>query len=565
MSKKKSRNKNIRGSQRESGGNVSLNEIHEAVTEDELLQKENAAENVPEEQTAGDMVSEQEQVQVQEEEDFHMPEQYELPPETETHVEPATSGGEEYVEVNGDSDGEYEVIQEYEEGAIVSDTEYFEEEPRAEKPKKNRYEKRKKNSEKNRSDSDKGQDKKKSGKKKSNKKWNRFNKLISDIIKYFKKNKISAYAIAATAVMLIVVIIILIGVSKKNREDGGNVVNLSENAAVSTDGNVEVTQQALQQDAYPDVTNFVALYLSARASDNEDSLRASDVNIDDIELVKIRVTSEYIENYENVSCYTKPGPYDNSYIVYAVYDVKLYNWDVLAPALMTLLVCTDEEGGLYIYSGNLDENIANYISQVSEQTDVKDLMTKIDAQYHEVLDENIEYSDYITEINQTIKDAVGQELAAAAIIEDTEDEEPETTAEDALATFEVKVTDTVNVRASDSEFADKVDQVTAGTILNCYEQQANGWSKVDFNGEIAYISSQYLERLDFEEVDESTAIGTVKIKETVNIRSEANTDSTILGAGYAGETYPQLAEDENGWTKIIYNGREAYVKSEYLD
>ena len=170
MSKKKSRNKNIRGSQRERGGNVSLNEIHEAVTEDELLQKENAPENVPEEQTAGDMVSEQEQVQVQGGDDFHMPEQYELPPETETHVEPATSGGEEYVEVYGDSDGEYEVIQEYEEGAIVSDTEYFEEEPRAEKPKKNRYEKRKKNSEKNRSDSDKGQDKKKSGKKKRKKK-----------------------------------------------------------------------------------------------------------------------------------------------------------------------------------------------------------------------------------------------------------------------------------------------------------------------------------------------------------------------------------------------------------
>ncbi len=562
MSKKKSRNKNTRNSQREQSGNVSLNEIHEAVTDDELLQKENAPEEPAIEETQ--IENSEVQEQVPEEEAFRMPEQYDAPPETETHVEPFEGSGEEYVESYADSDGDFEIIQEYEDGSLISESEYYEEIPVEEKPKKNHYEKRKKNREKNFDNSGKDSDKKKSAKKKSNKKWNSVTKFISANIKFLKKNKISAYAVAATAVMLLVVIIVVVGVNKKNKAEAG-AVNISDNTAVSIDGNVEVTQQALQQDAYPDVTNFVALYLSARASDNEDALRASDVNIDDIELVKIRVTNEYVENYENVTCYTKPGPYENSYIVYAVYDVKLYNWDVTAPALMTLLVCTDEEGGLYIYSGNLDENIANYISQVSDQTDVKDLMTKIDAQYHEVLDENIEYADYIAEINENIKDAVGQELAAAAIIEDTADDEPETTAEEALATFEVKVTDTVNVRASDSEFADKVDQVSAGTILNCYEQQANGWSKVDYNGEIAYISSQYLERLDFEEVDESTAIGTVKIKETVNIRSEANTDSTILGAGYAGETYPQLSEDENGWTKIIYNGREAYVKSEYLD
>ena len=573
MSKKRSRNKNSNNS-RKNQNNVYSNEVNEAVAEEKLLEaeKENAteAENIEAENAE---INEQTAEPLQNEAAATADETPEAPAAEENVQETGDESqivqpvfeefevpGESYVFTEEGSDDEYaryETDYAYEDD--FDDVEYDDIEESVKHKNKKKNKKNKKQSEEKKSQTTQ----RKSGSKNNS----GFNKFIAQNVEFIKKNPKAGYAILATVVLLVVVVIVIVSVSKKNRDGAGTLAQgVSENGTVSGE-EIAVTQQGLQMDAYPEVNEFVTAYLNASAANDTESLIAMDSNIDDIELVKIRVKSEYVESYDNVVCYTKPGPYTDSYIVYAVFDVKLYNWDIVSPGLNTLLICTDENGKLYSYSGFIDENIAEYINEVSSQTDVVDLMAKVDAKYHEVLDENIEYAEYIAEINQSIKTAVGVELAAASIIEDATptDADLEQAAEDGLTTFEVKVTDTVNVRASDSEIADKIDQVTAGTILNCYEQQANGWSKIDYNGEIAYISSQYLERLDFEEVDESQAIGTVKIKETVNIRSEANTDATILGAGYAGETYPQLSEDENGWTKIIYNGREAYVKSEYLE
>ena len=577
MSKKRSRNRNTNNAKKNQK-TVSSNEINEAVNDEKILSDElntenktpeetaeavteNERENVPESVSAeSEVTSEEAEIQaepenVREDNGAEAP-AMEMPvfEELEVPDEAFVFGDDENA---GDEYARYEPEYSYDDN--FDDVEYTDtEEPaRRKNKKKNNSRKNKKKSE----DTAKQSSQRRSG----NKNSNGFNGFIAKNVEFFKKNPKAGYAVLATACLLVIVVIVIVSAVKKNNADAGTLAQgVSENGAVSGDA---VTQQGLLMDAYPEVNEIITAYLNASASNDTEALTSMDSNIDDIELVKIRVKSEYVESYDNVVCYTKPGPYTDSYIVYAVFDVKLYNWDVVSPGLSTLLVCTDETGKLYIYSGFIDENIADYINTVSSQTDVVDLLAKVDAKYHEVLDENIEYAEYIAEINQSIKTAVGVELAAASIIEDSTptDADLEQVAEDGLSTFEVKVTDTVNVRASDSEIADKIDQVTAGTILNCYEQQANGWSKIDYNGEIAYISSQYLERLDFEEVDESQAIGTVKIKETVNIRSSASTDATILGAGYAGETYPQLSEDENGWTKIIYNGREAYVKSEYLE
>ena len=52
----------------------------------------------------------------------------------------------------------------------------------------------------------------------------------------------------------------------------------------------------------------------------------------------------------------------------------------------------------------------------------------------------------------------------------------------------VRATDTVNVRSSDSEEADKIGKVQSGTELTRVEERVNGWSKVIFEDREAYIS-----------------------------------------------------------------------------
>lgn len=49
----------------------------------------------------------------------------------------------------------------------------------------------------------------------------------------------------------------------------------------------------------------------------------------------------------------------------------------------------------------------------------------------------------------------------------------------------------------------------------------------------------------------------------INVRSQPNTDSEIIGVLYSGDTVTKTG-DSDDWTQIDYNGQTAYVKSEFL-
>jgi hypothetical protein len=55
-----------------------------------------------------------------------------------------------------------------------------------------------------------------------------------------------------------------------------------------------------------------------------------------------------------------------------------------------------------------------------------------------------------------------------------------------------------------------------------------------------------------------------KASSKVNIRDNASTDAKVLGTFEAGDTFDIIEIQNNGWTKIIYDGSEAYVSSDYV-
>ena len=52
--------------------------------------------------------------------------------------------------------------------------------------------------------------------------------------------------------------------------------------------------------------------------------------------------------------------------------------------------------------------------------------------------------------------------------------------------------------------------------------------------------------------------------DNVNIRSEADIDAERVGFAYNGDKLEFVEKLSNGWTKIKYNGKDAYVKSDYV-
>ncbi len=123
----------------------------------------------------------------------------------------------------------------------------------------------------------------------------------------------------------------------------------------------------------------------------------------------------------------------------------------------------------------------------------------------------------------------------------------------------------VNIRAKASADSDIIGTLIVGYSIT-RTSDSDGWSKVDYNGKTGYIKSEYLSTTK-PQIDNSST--TEEVKETVyatagvNIRAKASTDSEILGTLAAGSSITRTS-NSNGWSKVDYNGKTGYIKSDYL-
>ena len=69
-----------------------------------------------------------------------------------------------------------------------------------------------------------------------------------------------------------------------------------------------------------------------------------------------------------------------------------------------------------------------------------------------------------------------------------------------------------------------------------------------------------------QEVPEEVVVVTkVKAKEVVNVRSSDSIEADRLGQTSTGQVLELLEEKVNGWSKVKFDGKEGYIKSEFLE
>lgn len=61
------------------------------------------------------------------------------------------------------------------------------------------------------------------------------------------------------------------------------------------------------------------------------------------------------------------------------------------------------------------------------------------------------------------------------------------------------------------------------------------------------------------------AATTVRATDVVNIRSSDSEEADKIDKAQIGQEFPLLEEKGNGWSKVEYNGKEAFIKSDYLE
>lgn len=406
-----------------------------------------------------------------------------------------------------------------------------------------------------------------------NEKW----KIIRDyVVKHCK--------IIFPIVVIVVVAMTVVFALGARKEKAAADSQQAESQSLQQDSS-EAEQAAVIEDI-PLVVNedgelytLLATYYNAMAEGDTETILSICSEYSENELLRLQERAKYLEYYPTLEIYTKPGPEAGSTVAYVYYKLKFVNHAEEVPGFQAWYICTNEEGNLYINTtGELPEDVNDYIVTVSTQADVVELYNKVQVEYNEVITAHPELLTYMQELSAQVNTSVGTVLAQenasnageGGNTDATENENGGDTGTDVQPSEETPVdngsqyataTTTVNVRSSDSEQADKLGKVTGGSRVQVQEVIANGWTKIVFEGKDGYIKSEYLQMA--ESAAGQDVIGTVTATTNINVRSAASETADRLGVLAAGESLDLLA-DENGWCKVKYNGQVGYVKSDYV-
>lgn len=440
--------------------------------------------------------------------------------------------------------------------------------------------------------------------------WRRYNSGLSA---FFADNK----RILMPVILIVAVVITVVVAINANRR---SAQKLQEGTSGSSSSAYEIPDVTMEENAYPEVNALVEKYYKASADGDKDTITQIYKGLDDTEILKAMAASEYIESYDNITVYTKPGPVEGSYIAYVYNEVKLYNYDGSVPGLETLYICTDDSGNLYINGDIADENELEYIKEVNVQADVIDLNNKVASSYNELVSGDEKLAEVLTNMRSGLQVSVGEALAtneAAAIANANagEDDGMETI----VTSRVIRATDVINIRKSDSETGDILGKTERGQEFKELERLANGWSRIEYNGDSAYVKTEFFDTVSEETTqvpkadnsqnsdnnegatgDESAAAssadsteaassaasesssqesasesgasktlvtktGKLRTTDSVKLRKGQGTDTEALDTIYQGEYVNVLEHLSNGWSKVEYNKKTGYIKTEFLE
>lgn len=219
-----------------------------------------------------------------------------------------------------------------------------------------------------------------------------------------KKNKIRFDMIIAA---LVAVAVLVGGIALVS-----SLIHKSQTKSVQTN-----SENPLEEEKYPEISDVVKNYMNAYLI--SDPVKRHQIiaqyvdNMGDIDETDIQYNNYYTA-YSDIECYTKNGPYKNTYVVYAYYQATLNNIATTVPSIKTLYVIRDSKtGDVYIHNG-ISNDVHDYIVKVSKDEDVQNLIKEVNKEYKEALESDSSLKAFFDKMNQSKATTPATTKASAA-------------------------------------------------------------------------------------------------------------------------------------------------------
>lgn len=174
--------------------------------------------------------------------------------------------------------------------------------------------------------------------------------------------------------------------------ESGTAAGGESGSSVAPDNNQYITdfsQYELQKDAVPQVNQLISDYFQAKVDQDAVRLYALFGKTEDDRLPERQEELEneavWVEDYQNITCYTKPGLTQDSYVVYVTYEVKFRRVDTPAPGLMWCYVVKQDDG-TYIIRENVVGDEADYVAAQNQTEDVLLLSKQVNERLRQAIE-----------------------------------------------------------------------------------------------------------------------------------------------------------------------------------
>ena len=401
---------------------------------------------------------------------------------------------------------------------------------------------------------------------------------VSDIHwKDLDHRKVFLAVVLLIAVLALVITLIVKGTSKKPATEEGTEVKVEQQQE-------PVEENPLETDAYEEINTLILKYFHGLSTGDIPLVEDVVDVLSDEEIKVIEKKKDYVESYNDIVCYTKKGLEDNTFVVFASYEMKFYNIATPAPGIMALYVFQGEDGDYRIFNGDASEELTDYVLQLAAEDDVASVIADVDARYQQLVEENEDLGKFAQAMLEAQKDA---ESSSETQETDTAAEEDNT--KELSEPVKTTVNDGIRIREGHSTDSRMLATIISGTEVKVYASYEDGWSKIEYSGTVGFCKTEFLtstegvpmlpvetqteepaqETQDGEEPANNDASVTavnkkMQFKESVRIRAERSTDSERLATGYTRELVEVIENYSDGWSKINYNGVVGYCKTEFL-
>lgn len=150
--------------------------------------------------------------------------------------------------------------------------------------------------------------------------------------------------------------------------------------------------ETLMHDSVPEVLDLMKKYFAARASADADTMNEiygiSGLSFTELEHEKTRLrsNSKYVQEFDNITTYVRDGATADSWLVYALADIKFHSVKTAAPMIMWCYVEKDSEGNYHIIQDEkLSEEVLQLIDVSNHSEEVRKLASSVNVKLKEAL------------------------------------------------------------------------------------------------------------------------------------------------------------------------------------